>query len=225
MTLSTLPLYTRTGALWMFGADDQYARDSVPVARNAGLIVDQLSVGDASKRYPQVNFDGVHSVYFEHEAGYLLARRACQVVQQMFEREGGTFRIGSVQPPAIKGKTLPSVTLTDGTTVSADAFVFACGPWLGKVFPDAIGNFVAPSRQEVFFFEPPAGDRRFVDFPVWIDFGERLYYGIPAGENRGFKIADHTRGDPVDPTTLDRVVSADALASARHKDAQRVPSA
>jgi glycine/D-amino acid oxidase-like deaminating enzyme len=188
------------------------------------LVVDELTTADAAKRYPQVDFAGVRKIYFEHEAGYLLARRSCQVVQEMFVREGGTFRLGNVQPPAITSSNLSSISLSDGTRVSADAFVFACGPWLGKIFPEVIGNFVAPSRQEVFFFGTAAGDRRFIDFPVWVDFGERLFYGVPGNENRGFKIADDTRGDPVDPTTLERVASSAGLARARGKLAERFPS-
>ena len=46
--------------------------------------------------------------------------------------------------------------------VAADRFVFALGPWLPKLFPDVIGGRILPTRQEVFFFAPPAGDRRFL---------------------------------------------------------------
>ena len=30
---------------------------------------------------------------------------------------------------------METISLNDGTTVNADAFVFACGPWLGKSSP------------------------------------------------------------------------------------------
>ena len=42
--------------------------------------------------------------------------------------------------------------------ISAGQFVFACGPWLGKVFPELLGQRIFPTRQEVFFFGSPAGD-------------------------------------------------------------------
>lgn len=203
-------IYHPTGALWMFSGDDSYARTSLPLIKTG---VDQLALADAARRFPQVRFDGVKTVYFEHEAGYLMARRGCQAVQQAFSAAGGKFRIQA------------SATPVDVRAVSreADAVVFACGPWLGKLFPDFIGNAVAPSRQEVFFFGAASADRRFDDFPVWIDFSDRVFYGVPGNEYRGFKIADDTRGDPVDPTTLERRASDEGLARARAKLAQRFP--
>jgi glycine/D-amino acid oxidase-like deaminating enzyme len=203
-------IYHRTGALWMFSGDDQYARASLPLIK---LPIDQLTVAEAAKRFPQVDFAGMRSVYFEHEAGYLLARRGCAAVQQAVVNEGGQFRIEAVPAPV----DLAAIGRR------ADAVVFACGPWLGKLFPDLIGDSVAPSRQEVFFFGTPAGDRRFVDFPVWVDFSERIFYGVPGNESRGFKVADDTRGEPVDPSTLERVASSEGLARARQKLAQRFP--
>jgi glycine/D-amino acid oxidase-like deaminating enzyme len=203
-------IYQRTGALWMFRDDDSYARTSFPLIHTP---IDHLSPTDAAKRFPQVNFAGVKNIYFEHEAGYLFARRGCQAVQKAFVNAGGTFAIEAVPSPldfARFGKR-------------ADLIVFACGPWLGKLFPEFIGNAVAPSRQEVFFFGAAPGDRRFIDFPVWVDFGERIFYGTPGNEFRGFKIADDTRGEPVDPSTLERMASADGLARARQKLAERFP--
>jgi glycine/D-amino acid oxidase-like deaminating enzyme len=204
-------IYQRTGALWMFAGDDSYAKSSLPLIATR---IDQLSLDTAHKRYPQIDFAGVGSVYVEHEAGYLFARRGCQVVQEAFVRAGGTFRLEQTPSP---------VNVRD-MSKRADAVVFACGPWLGKMLPDFVGNAVAPSRQEVFFFGTEGGDRRFLDFPVWVDFSDRVFYGIPGNEYRGFKVADDTRGDAVDPTTLDRRPSAEGLARARAKLAARFPA-
>ena len=204
-------IYHRTGALWMFAGDDTYARKSLSVIKSP---IDTLSLADAARRFPQVNFGGVTSVYFEHEAGYLFARRGCQAVQRAFSAAGGTFRIEAVAPPADVART----------SKEADAIVFACGPWLGKLFPDFIGTAVAPSRQEVFFFGTAPGDRQFSDFPVWVDFSERIFYGVPGNEFRGFKVADDTRGEPVDPSTLERRSSDEGLSRARAKLAQRFPA-
>jgi glycine/D-amino acid oxidase-like deaminating enzyme len=59
--------------------------------------------------------------------------------------------------------------------------------------------------------------------PVWVDFSDRLFYGVPGNEFRGFKIADDTRGEPVDPSSLERRVSDEGLSRARAKLAQRFP--
>ena len=89
-----------------------------------------------------------------------------------------------------------SLGLSNGSRVKADIFVFACGPWLGKLFPKAVGSLVTATKQDIFFFGTPAGDTRFSDaqMPVWGDNRGKFRYGIPGSDRRGFKIADDTRG-------------------------------
>jgi glycine/D-amino acid oxidase-like deaminating enzyme len=113
------------------------------------------------------------------------------------------------------GSELKTVDLANGERISADRFVFAAGPWLPKLFPDVIGPRILPTRQEVFFFAPPAGDRRFSPdlMPGWADFNEGdIFYGFPDLENRGVKFAHDQHGAEVDPDTQDRRPTQAALA-------------
>ena len=219
-------LYRQIGCLWMAGKDDAGEKAAVPLMREAGLVVDELTVKDATARYPQINFEDVNWVIYERDAGYLTARLACQAVMEGFVKEGGEYRQLSAKPGALKNGALEHVLLSDGSTVSADQYVFACGPWLGQVFPDAIGPRVSPTRQEVFFFGTDAGDHQFLEdrFPAWIDNTGHRFYGIPGNQFRGFKIADDTRGAPFDPTSGDRVASAAGVAAARKYLSFRFPA-
>jgi glycine/D-amino acid oxidase-like deaminating enzyme len=115
--------------------------------------------------------------------------------------------------------------LSDGTLVRARSFVFALGPWLGKLFPDLLADRIFPTRQEVFYFGPPAGDARFAPpaFPAWIDFVDEVY-GIPDVEARGFKLAPDAHGPRFDPDTGERRVSAEGIAAARAFLARRFPA-
>lgn len=218
-------LYRPTGALWMFRGDDGYARVSLPLVRAAGLAAAELDLAEARRRFPQVSFAGVRTAYLEEEAGYLLARRACQSVVDVFLAEGGEYREVAVRPGALAGERLGPLGLSDGTVLEADAYVFAGGPWLGRLLPEAVGARVRPSRQEVYFFGTPAGDPRFGEerLPVWIDFGEQVFYGIPGNERRGLKIADDTRGEPFDPDLGERTLTPERLARARRVLAERFP--
>jgi glycine/D-amino acid oxidase-like deaminating enzyme len=119
-----------------------------------------------------------------------------------------------------------AIPLTDGQQVEADCFVFACGPWLGTLFPDVVGNLIVPTRQEVYYFGPPAGDARFGDeqLPVWVDFRQRLIYGIPGNANRGFKVADDTPGAVFDPTCGSRDPDERGIGAARRFVAERFPA-
>jgi glycine/D-amino acid oxidase-like deaminating enzyme len=220
-------LYHKTGALWMVsGQDDQYEKESLRSLKDAGLEFEELSRPEAAKRYPQINFDGVKWAIYERDAGYLTARRACEVVLDALTKEGGSFRLASARPGPIKDSEMQSVELSDGSKLTADRYVFACGPWLGKLFPDVMGNLIAATRQEVFFFGVPAGETRFQEdrMPVWIDHGEKFIYGIPGNEWRGFKVADDTRGDPFDPTDGERTPSAEGIKAARKYLAFRFPA-
>jgi sarcosine oxidase len=218
-------LYYRLGALWMYAGDDHYARSTLPLLRAAGLEAGELSITEASRRWPQIDFTGVRTVFHEAEAGYLLARQGCETVRESFVAEGGEYRLAQARPSPLVGGGLRRVALSTGDDLPADRFVFACGPWLGSVFPDVVGRRVIPTRQEVFFFGLPPGDHAYDEghCPVWVDNGDRFIYGIPGNERRGFKVADDTRGPEMDPTIAERLVSPEGVARARALLARRFP--
>ena len=222
-------LLHRTGVLWMVTAgDDQFERGSLPVLREAGIPCQELSVQEMAARWPQINLEAVHWGIYEPQGGYLTARVACLTVLDGFMAEGGEYRQLAVAMRDLDGGQgqWDGLSLSDGTKLQADQYVFACGPWLGKLFPETIGNRIRPTRQEVFFFGTPAGDQRFSDvkLPVWADHRDKFMYGIPGNQGRGFKIADDTRGPEFDPTSGERTVSAEGIKSARDYIAFRFPA-
>ena len=121
---------------------------------------------------------------------------------------------------------MQELQLGDSEKLRADAYVFACGPWLGRLFPKLLGENIRPTRQPVFYFGTPAGDPLFSErqLPVWVEFGERVFYGIPGAERRGFKWADDTRGAEFDPDEGERLVSEAELQNARSHLAHRFPA-
>ena len=219
-------LYFPTGALWFFQVDDTYAQKSLPIVNQAGLKSEQLSRKEVEKKFPQIDLTDLKSFYFEHEAGYLPARHCCQVVLENFVKRGGEYKQLAVEPGKILNNKLSELILSDGSKLNADSYVFACGPWLSKVFPDVLKDIITPTRQEVFFFGTPYGDSSLFEsnMPVWVDFGKKIWYGIPGADWRGFKVADDTRGAEFDPTSGDRTASETGLESARNYLAKRFPS-
>jgi glycine/D-amino acid oxidase-like deaminating enzyme len=219
--------YHGIGVLWMAHSDDAYEKAALPLLRDAGVAFEELTAAEVARRYPQINNEAVGWAIFERDGGYLTARRACAAVLEGFLAEGGEYRQVAVQAPVQpRAGELAAVTLSDGSTLTADRFVFACGPWLGSLFPEAIGDRVRPTRQEVFFFGTPPGDTRFTEaaLPVWADHGTRFMYGIPGNEWRGFKVADDTRGPAFDPTSGERVPDEHALRTAREYLGLRFPA-
>lgn len=217
----------RCGVLWMAaGRDDAFERGSVQMLRESKIHFQQLSSSQLRKRWPQISFEGVEWGIFEPECGYLDARSSCQAVVETFIRSDGKYVQSAVVSEELESTNLPSLRLSDGSRLKADAYVFACGPWLGKLFPETIGNLIRATKQEVFFFGPPAGDSRFSDhgMPVWADHRGHFLYGIPGNDRRGFKVADDTRGPEFDPTSGERVVSPEALKYVREYVGFRFPA-
>jgi monomeric sarcosine oxidase len=215
-----------TGVLWLAAADDQFERGSLPVLREARIPYAELSAEEIGQRWPQISLEGIRWGIYEPESGFLKARAACQAVLEGFLREGGEYKQAAVMAPDLEDGKLQSLPLSDVSKIVADRYVFACGPWLGKLFPKAIGDLIRPTKQDIFFFGTPAGDDRFSErnLPVWADHRDRFIYGIPGNEGRGFKIADDTRGVDFDPTTGERVVDAEGLKAIRDYLGFRFPA-
>lgn len=219
-------LYHPTGALWLASGPAEFVRAARPNLQELGFPFEELSTAEAARRFPQIRFEGIGWALYEPKAGYLLARRACAGAVEALVAAGGEYRQAEARPGRASAGGMEGIELGDGSRLGADAYVFCCGPWLGRLFPDVVGERVRPTRQEVFYFGTPAGDRRFEEgsFPIWIEVGERLFYGIPGNEHRGFKVADDTHGEAFDPTAGERVASAEALRLARNLLARRFPA-
>ena len=220
-------LFYRIGVLWMAsrGAGEAWVRLSMDHLRQANIPFQQLSARQLAKRWPQINFEDITLGVFEPDGGYLTARAACHAVVEGFVREGGEYRQAAVLAEGLEPNLRKELSLSDGSRLRADRYVFACGPWMGQLFPKSIGRRIQSTKQEVFFFGPPTGDSRFDDhsLPVWGDHREPFVYGIPGNQGRGFKIADDTRGPEFDPTSGERLVSNEQLSRIRDYVAFRFP--
>ena len=217
----------RSGVLWMArGRDDGFERGSIEMLRAAKIKYQELSAAQLRRQWAQINFEGVEWAIFEPECGYLDARASCAAVVDAFVATGGKYRQAAVLHQDLEETGSRGLSLSDGSRIKADLYLFACGPWLGQLFPRAVGTCVMATKQDVFFFGTPAGDTRFHDpnLPVWADHRGKFRYGIPGSDRRGFKIADDTRGPEFDPTNGERTVSAETLREVREYLAFRFPA-
>lgn len=211
---SGLPIFHQAGVLFFSAARDAYLTDSLAVARRLNLPTEELTPADLVRRYPMIDFTGIATGLIEPGFGALMARRSVQTLVDRFVRDGGNYLQARVEAPSGSGR-LSAIKLSNGDQLAADRFVFALGPWLGKLFPALLADRIFATRQEVFFFAPPAGDRRFGPgaMPGWADMnGGDLYYGFPDLEGRGVKFARDTHGVHVDPDTQSRRPTDQALA-------------
>jgi glycine/D-amino acid oxidase-like deaminating enzyme len=221
-----LPIFHATGVLFFFATEEPYFIDTVAAHRELGLASEVLSAAEMAKRFPMIDFTGIAIGILEPLFGALMARRAVQTLVDRFVRSGGEYRIGSILPPKSAGTRLGSVASANGERIEGDRFVFALGPWLPKLFPQILGGLIVPTRQEIFFFAPPAGDPRFRPgpMPCWVDFNHGdMFYGFPDIESRGVKFAHDVHGPIVDPDTQSRQPTQEALAEVASYCDRRFP--
>ena len=208
-------LFLRTGMLWLARKQDRYPRESLATLTRLRVPCEKLSRAELSRRFSQFSLRGIDWGLFEPEAGVLLARRAVQAVVAQGVEDGVEYIGEAVKTPRA-GSRLDAIVTNTGRRIVAGEFVFACGAWLPRVFPDTVGKRMFPSRQEVFFFSVAAGSSSYAPpaMPAWYSYADNIY-GTPDIENRGIKIGFDGHGPQFDPETADRVVSQRGLHAMR----------
>ena len=219
-------LFYETGRLLLAPEWDKSLSATKTVLDKYQVPNEVLSKDELRRRFPQMNPEGIGVALFEPSTGVLKAREGCIAVAAAFQKKGGHFRIGQARPGRQAGSRLLEVSFPDGTALAASTFVFACGPWLPKLFPELMKRKLFTPRRDVFFFGTPAGDDRF-SHPNFPNYGEDDYlgyYGFPSIEHRGFKVCPVGERTAFDPDTDERVVSAYQVKRARDYVAFRFPA-
>ena len=219
---ASLPLFHEMGVLWIHKDGEEFIEASARTLAKNGIPFSRWPASELRRRFPVLEVASDESGFFEPGGGGLMARRAVQQLAFELEAAGVAFLHGEVEPIRAsdgEGGRLPSVRTAGGVRIEAERFVFACGPWLDRVCPEAMAGRLFVTRQEVVFFAvDPA---RTGALPVWADLP---FYGLPSLEGRGFKVANDTHGAPVEMSTINRRGSEEAESQARALLARRFPS-
>jgi sarcosine oxidase len=221
-----IELFVEAGALWFAHRDGVFEDESIRTLTTLGIPHERLDPDEMTHRWPHLGTGGdLRFVLYEPEGGALMSRRACQAVTSAFQRAGGTYGLAGVRPGRSGGGRLVDVVGEDGGTWTAESFVFACGPWLPRLFPDLLGDVIRVTKQDVLFIGSAPGDRRFhaPTMPAWVDY-DAAYYGLPALDDRGFKLAPDRYGPIFDPSRGERVVDPESIRLARRYLRDRFPA-
>ena len=216
-------LLNPTGRLQLAPAWSPSLKATQATLSTLGVPFETMTDGDLRKRYPQMNPDGMGVGLLEPGAMVIRAKQAMLAVSQAFVRAGGTLRVARVQPGTVEGGRMVDLRVDDGSRLAADAFVFACGPWLPKLFPGLLGSRIQVPGRDVLYFGLPAGDLRLA-FPNFPNYSEERYYGFASIDGRGFKVCPTSGTTSFDPDVDERIISATEVRRARAYLAQRFPS-
>lgn len=188
-------IFFTTGDIILRTNEDAMIRESKATWDKHGFKSEILKPDEIRYRYPQIRTEGVGIALIEPDAGVARARRTTQVVAEAFEKNGGTVIIAKASPGTANGRRMENVTLEPGSPLKGDIFVFAVGPWMGKVFPALMGPRTRMPMGHVFYYATPPADNRFT-FPNCPSWNVPGVTGWPAlgVDNRGFRV--RTGGRP-----------------------------
>jgi len=217
--------FHRTGVLWLSHESDPYLRSLHDVLGRAGVKRESLDSAELRRRWPQLRLPEVTWGVLEPESGLLMARSSVQALVADLAN-GVAYRTAAVGAPQGDGN-LATIQADSGDPVAARVFIFACGSWLPKVFPDVLRDRIFPTRQEVFYLGTPPGSSAFrpQEMPVWLHRTHPdLPYVLPDIENRGLKIAFDRHGEAFDPDNGSRMVAPASIERLRAYLERHIPA-
>ncbi|NIR77803.1 MAG: FAD-dependent oxidoreductase, partial [Gemmatimonadetes bacterium] len=190
-----LELFFRTGDLILREDWEPFLTNTRDTWAKLGVRHEVLGPDEIRYRWPHIDVDGIGAALYEYDAGVVRARRVCETLAEEFEAMGGMIRIGRATPGRSFGGRLVDVMLEPGDRLEADTFVFALGPWFGKLFPEVMGDRMRAPLGYVFYYGIPAGDNRF-RYPNMPSYNVPGVTGWPAltPDSRGFRV--RTGGGP-----------------------------
>jgi glycine/D-amino acid oxidase-like deaminating enzyme len=195
-------MFFRTGDLFLRSEWEPTIKRTREIWEAAKVPFEILTADECRYRWPQINVENISAVLYEPDAGVVRARRGAQAVASVVTHAMGTkliiahARVGDV----VDGK-MNELMLINGDKLHADAFVFACGPWLPKVFPELLGpRFRLPLGQVVYYGTPPSSDRfTYPNMPSFNFPGVTGWVALPE-DSRGFRVRG-TEAIPRPPAT------------------------
>ena len=177
------------GIAWFADQTAGWEADAERTLTEQQIPVEHLDPDEARSLFPTFRSDDLEFVLFEPEAGVLRAECAVRTLTTQAAHHGARVVRSRARP---RGAT---VVLVDGQVLEGDAVVWACGPWLAKLFPDLVSLSI--TCQELLFFDggPPWRCR---DVPGWCDY-DLARYGTSDIDEHGVKVAIDEEGPPIDP--------------------------
>ncbi|MFM7107476.1 MAG: N-methyl-L-tryptophan oxidase [Planctomycetaceae bacterium] len=172
-----------------------------------GLDLERLAPAEARRRWPAFTMPDDWEAVHEARGGYLSVEECVRAHADAALRAGAELRHGvTVRGWRADGGSL--VVDTDRGPVAAGRLVLCPGAWAADLLRlPAIRLRVL--RKSLFWYEPaPAGRAAHAagTLPCFaFDAPGGFFYGFPAIDGRGVKVAEHTGGrDVADPLTVDR---------------------
>ncbi len=192
-----------------------YSEHNLPHERMAAI--------EAQERYPDFQFPAEHTVYFDPEAGYLHVERCIEQNITLAQNAGARVLIHEdAHSWGADGSGV--IVKTAHREIHAQTLIICAGPWAREIL-DEINIPLTIRRKVQTWLRPTQSKDRAGSLPAFFfDMGWGTFYGIPALDDLGIKLAEHGGGEVVeDPDEVRRKVHKDDTATVERMAAEVLP--
>jgi sarcosine oxidase len=206
------PFFLRTGGISVCPPGVGYVEQVTENLEALGIAHKRMTGHELNKAMPVFRVPDDVDVVFETEAGILAAARIVRAEIELARHLSRHTTILENRPVRRIDLEAEKPTLeTDDGKIVADRLIVAAGPWTARVLP-TFPVPLRPTRQQVLYLRPPDpvayGAGRLPVF-IYKGLGDLdSYYGMPAHDGIGVKVARHG-GPETNPDVADPVVRED----------------
>lgn len=190
-------LFHQTGVLEAGPPEGEFMRGLAKAVSDHDLPVPQLGAAEIARDHPQLKLPAHFIAYFEREAGFVMAGKTVQH-QIRLAREAGA----SLSPETAVTGWRPAangvIVETAAGAAKFDRVVITAGAWANGLLNLPAAE-VKPWPRTLFWRRPQTDEfalGRFSCFAVEEEDG-RFFYGFPAIDADGVKVAEHTGGQAI----------------------------
>jgi sarcosine oxidase len=205
-------VYYKTGLTYFGAQADSFLETVKSSSRKYNIPLNDLSVEECNRKYPQFKLPQNFQRLEEPEAGFITPERSILLNVQQAVLNGAVVRTKE-KVLEWKRQTAGSITVvTNRGTYKAGKLVITAGPWAGKIIP-SLASKLTITRQAVAWVKPKKWENFTLGkFPCWIlENKDYDFYGFPIlpvgtfGGPLGLKLALHyPGGDTTDPDSVNR---------------------
>jgi sarcosine oxidase len=204
------PLLTECGLLSSGPADGDVITGTMRSARDHGLAVERMPAHEAMARWPAFRMPVGWESVFEREAGHLAVEACVRAHAEVAARHGVVIEADhDIRGWRVEGGAV--IVETSRESISAGRLVLCPGPWAADLVRLPAIPFTV-LRKSLFWYRSTAGlsPADATSLPAFaFDTPRGFFYGFPALDARGLKLAEHTGGRVVtDPLHVDRAIDA-----------------
>ncbi len=217
--MTPLPLLRRSGLLQIGYEDGAVVQGVLKSAADHSLELERLTAKQVRERYPLIKPNDEHVAIFEQEAGFLRVEKCIATLLKRAMVAGAQYA-SSTKVIRWEAEIDGTYTvITDKENYRTKRLIVTAGAWSQSLL-ESLGLPLRIVRKQQQWIQSDRVDGHVeTGFPCFIveTSSRDWFYGIPAIDKLGMKIAEHTGGQPIDsPDGLDRELSEHEVERVKH---------